>query len=355
MKYARLIYGYNKKQLTSMQYINLGDYFQTFAIDNLFCQAGIVSDDIRNIEKAKLQYYNDSPICLPMQGWFGHIKGTEIFPLPPMVKPIFIGYHSLSKSYYSQKCINTYQKYSPICCRDEGTYQRMKRYGIDAYLTGCLTITLPERKSVPSKTKVFLVDAPNNIEKFMPQELKENISYITHEIPYNYNNSEEYELERIEILAKELLKKYEQEATLVVTSRLHCAAPCIGLGIPVILARKYFDDRYAWIDKYLPLYTPNNFEHINWYPDKIDLSKIKPLLIDLFTALILPSETENLTTILQEIHDFYMDRERALISTPFYVKLYFKLHEIFPRFTDYMREVILKDYTVATARNKSDI
>ena len=33
MKYARLVYGKNNKQMSVVQYANLGDYFQTFAID----------------------------------------------------------------------------------------------------------------------------------------------------------------------------------------------------------------------------------------------------------------------------------------------------------------------------------
>lgn len=353
MKYAQLTYGRNKCRMASAEYVNLGDYFQTFAINNIYKKLNISNEDIQRIDKAQIREYKGETLLLPMQGWFGYIKGMDIFPMSSDIKPVFLGYHCVDRKNYRKECIENYKTFSPVGCRDQGTYCIMKKHGINAYLTGCLTITLPERKEVPQKTHVFLVDAPNGIEKYMPKELSENISYITQEIPFISKNSSDKENERVWNIAQNLLERYKTEATLVVTSRLHCAGPCLGMGIPVILARNYFDERYAWIDKYLPLYTPKDFQSIDWYPEKVDLSTIKPLLFEMVSNMIfdLPQTEQS----MQKIHDFYMDRKRGNIFKPFYVQAYLGMHKTFPKTADFLREIVFNKFTVATARNKSEV
>lgn len=353
MKYAQLTYGKNRCRMAAAEYVNIGDYFQTFAINHIYKTLNISKDNILKIDKANIRQYKGDTLLLPMQGWFGCIKGIDIFPISSDIKPAFLGYHCIDKRNYKKECIESYKTFSPVGCRDEGTYHIMKKHGINAYLTGCLTITLPEREHLPQKTHVFLVDAPSGIEKYMPEELLENVSYITQEIPFVSKNSAEEENERVTNIAKNLIERYKTEATLVVTSRLHCAGPCLGMGIPVILARNYFDERYAWIDKFLPLYTPDNFKSINWYPERVDLSTIKPLLIEMVSSMIfdLPDAEKN----MQKIHAFYMDRKREQLSRPFYVQAYWELHKIFPKTADFLREIVLKKFTIATARDKSEI
>ena len=43
---------------------------------------------------------------------------------------------------------------------------------------------------------------------------------------------DEKETERFHEIAKSRLEEYKMEARLVVTSRLHCASPCMEMGIP---------------------------------------------------------------------------------------------------------------------------
>ena len=351
MKYARLVYGNNKKRMATGQFINVGDYIQTFAIDKLYERMKIESGKICTIDRTKLYEYQGEKVKLPMQGCFGYIKGAEVFPLPNGIEPVFFGYSSVTKAHYTRKCINTYKKNEPVCCRDEGTWKLMRRKGVEAYLTGCLTITLPEREKEPENGKVFLVDAPPTVEKYMPEALRKNIVYVTHEIQWNQDNPDAEEQKRIEALSQAILERYKNEAALVITSRLHCAAPCMAMGIPVILVRNYFDERYMWIDKYLPLYTPDKFEEIDWYPVKVDLSEIKPIVLDMATSILRDSDEKD--QLIKYVHDFYMSRHKGKIQTPFHVKMYFAIREKCPKFADFMREVVLKRYIVATAREQS--
>ena len=110
--------------MSVVQYANLGDYFQTFAIDNIYKELQIKEEDIVTINRSELYKYEGEELTLPMQGWFGYIKGIEIFPLPEKIRPVFLGYNCTSKALYTPKHIATYNEYSPVCCRDEKTYKK---------------------------------------------------------------------------------------------------------------------------------------------------------------------------------------------------------------------------------------
>ena len=349
MKYARLVYGNNESRMASKQFSNVGNFIQTFALDEIYRRLNIDKTDIVTIDRIRITEYKGEKVILPMQGRFVDTKGARVFPLPDEIEPVFVGYSTVSKAHFNVQCIKTYRNHAPVCCRDEGTYKLMKKHGIDAYLTGCLTLLLPERQKEPGENKVFLVDAPLDIEKYMPEELRKNIAYVTQEVKWNPADSDENELKRMEVLSGEILKRYQEEATLVVTSRLHCAAPCMAMGIPVIMVRNYFDERYMWIDKFLPLYTPDRFKEIDWYTEKVDLSEIKSLLFEMVSAIILDSSDKE--KAIRRVHDFYMGRKRGKIEIPFRARMYREIGEKAPRFADFMREVVLKKYSVATARD----
>ena len=134
MKYARLIYGYNRCQSMNNQYANIGDYMQTFAIDELYEYMKIPQSDIINVGRQELVSYDGEEAILPMQGWFGYVKGLDIFPLSTKLKPVFFGYHSVDKRNYQN--LELYRKNGPIGCRDESTYKIMQRKHIDSYISG---------------------------------------------------------------------------------------------------------------------------------------------------------------------------------------------------------------------------
>lgn len=352
MKFIRLVYGRNPST-SAGQYINLGDYFQTFALDHIYEQLDIPREDIITVDRSYLNDYKGVDAILTMQGYFSYMKGIEIFPLPKTIHPVFIGYHCLTNKYYKKAALDTYKNCEPVGCRDEGTYRKMKKSGIDAYLSGCLTITLPQRSCAPKDGKVFLVDAPRGIEEYIPQQFKGNTVTITQELKWNDNVSYNDELKRMEEAARALLERYAKEATLVVTSRLHCAGPCLAMGIPVILAREYFDDRYGWIEKYTTLYTPKQFSQIDWNVQAVDMTEAKKEMLEFMRCVYL--DRTGLPKASKKIHEYYMRRKRGPIHTPFKTKAYHKVQEINPGLADFLRERLLKQFSVATARNDSEV
>lgn len=259
--------------------INIGDYIQSLAARQF------LNSPVKYVSREKLNEYNSSKIRLIMNGWFLH----EIKNWPPAdsINPIFVAFHlnsSASGLLNNNKSIEYLKKNEPIGCRDRYTVDLLTKKGIKAYFTGCLTLTLGETYSSKEKTnKIYFVDPfiPNisglstisklwrivkkihrlkvikriytkkynstfsltnlvNTINFFDMYTKlfsrnelENAEYITHLYnPKKFSN----EYEKFDE-AKRLLNNYSQ-ASLVITSRIHCALPCLAMETPVL----YTDD-----------------------------------------------------------------------------------------------------------------
>ena len=111
MKYAKLVYGRNPEQLRSQYYVNIGDWMQTFALEHLYQEMEINPGDIVSIEHTDLTTYSGEPVILPMQGWFGLIKGRDIFPLSQNITPVFLGFHCVTRAFYQKAHLDFYRKY----------------------------------------------------------------------------------------------------------------------------------------------------------------------------------------------------------------------------------------------------
>lgn len=334
MKYARINYSFAPNASKNARILNVGDWFQTFAIDHIYSVMGIKKEDIVDVGRFTL---NDEPqtqrVVLPLQGYFGHFGGEALFPINEQYKPVFLGYHSLSKENY--EFLDDYKRNEPIGCRDEATYNILRRKGIDAFLSGCMTITLPRRPEDVKPDKVFLVDVPSEVREHMPKELSDRAVSVTHEIPVDPQADYHEAMKDCEAIAKRMFEEYRDHAMLVVTSRLHCAAPCLAMGIPVIMVRKYFDERYGWIDRYTRLYTLDKLKEIDWYPEAVDLEAEKKRLIELASSMLRLSPNRELN---DSVSRMYLSRDRSRIHTPLYVKAYWKVLSISPAIADTVRQ-----------------
>lgn len=320
---------------------NYGDTVQTLAVEEVYKRIGITSDMTERIEYEELSSYacaGDYKIKLPMQGCFEYKRGLDAFPLSKDIIPVYVGFSRISGSHIYK---SNFADYGPIGCRDEATYRKLKRKGFDAFLSGCYTICFPKREQPVLEGKIFMVDAPKGIEEFIPEEYRERLVYVTHETNTNVD---------LEKKTRELLDMYKEQAQLIITSRLHCASPCMAMGIPVILARDYFDSRYEWIDKYLPLYTPDKYASINWRPDIVDLEEIKDKLVELFKSEM--ERAGDVAVLSAGIHEHYMTRDKADISIPFMTKMYWKMLAISPKLAYFIRKKLLKRFTVMNEGDK---
>ena len=222
---------------------NFGDQIQTLAAKQYLPQVD------RSLDRDFLTEY-DSPedIKLIMNGWF--MAKPQHWPPPTSIKPLLISFHithdyGANKKLFSDHAMVFFNENAPIGCRDYYTMELLRSKGIDAYYSGCLTLTL--RKQFPDAPKtdsIYMVDvlykigasstdwrgkAKRNwlIKQIIPENILSQAETISQDAPKH--SSEEIKLS----LAESALEKYAN-AKLVITSRIHCALPCIAFNTPVI-------------------------------------------------------------------------------------------------------------------------
>lgn len=108
--------------------------------------------------------------------------------------------------------------------------------GIKCFYSKCLTLTFPKRESEPKEKKVFLVDV---YRIPIPESLRKQAIIVTHATSDIYSSKIKSQM------AKRLLSVYRNEASLVITTKLHCALPCIAMGVPVVFFGNPNDSRLS--------------------------------------------------------------------------------------------------------------
>jgi hypothetical protein len=139
--------------------------------------------------------------------------------------------------------------------------------------------------SAPEQNKLLIVYGdysgalPSSVLKHIPPDLADTAEFIFHRLPVNTyplpaamrTNAERYE--------QALVERYKREATLVLTPLHHVATPCLASGIPVVIARSQRDDRFSFLETFVPIYTVKHFAEIDWNPKLPDLSAIRSELM----------------------------------------------------------------------------
>ena len=255
--------------------VNIGDYVQALASSQFYPHIdGFV-------ERDELSLYNGEECKMIMNGWY--MAKPENWPPSDKIVPLFVAFHINSKAkdiMLQPKSISYLKKYEPIGCRDTYTRDLLKDKGVDAYFSGCMTLTLgkkyhsdekedkvyfvdpyfvtqwnllsiikgilflishflpisvmarkyPERKSFLRKCMI-LTGFYREYKKFFSKDILLKAEYICQQDSYYcdaFGSDDELLSE-----AERLVKKYAK-ARLVVTSRIHCALPCLGMETPVI-------------------------------------------------------------------------------------------------------------------------
>lgn len=300
MKYGIVTYHKRPMRKGSRNALNIGDPIQTYAMKYVLRTMSVPENQLVEISRYHASDYDGDYAVLPFNCF--NMIGNQAalvyntLPLSPKIIPVFISFH-LHSRHINREILDNLRAYQPIGCRDEETMLNLRKHGLVAYLSGCVTALLPKRKNMPVERKAFFVDIPEGLLKYVPQEIKENAEYLTHQ-PQFQRLSEENELTDAEYdkfyeMGINTLKRYEMEATLVVTSRLHVATPCMAMGIPVILVSNNFDGRFSWIDKYLRLYTPDTFQNIDWYPEPVEYEEQKERLLHIYQERIKKTYEDN--------------------------------------------------------------
>ena len=245
----------------NMDNINLGDAIQTVAAMRLLPKVNEIIDR----ERMNL-FKSENPVRTICNGYF--MNNCNNWPPSDKIVPLFISFHISNKNKCSDKLINHnlisyYKKYEPIGCRDHYTLKLFKRYKIDSYFSGCITLTLKNYESKRSDEIIFVdpflkinkeKERNKYFELLVPPSVRDNIKFITH---FGKSNDRDGIIKEAEYL----ISLYSK-ARLVVTSRIHCALPCLALGTPVYFVdigyeRKNMRNRFAGILELLNLINDN--------------------------------------------------------------------------------------------------
>lgn len=264
--------------------VNIGDYVQALASSQFIPQVdGFIDRD------EELKDYDGNPCKVIMNGWYMH--SPQNWPPTELIDPLFLSFHLNSKAkeeLLSPSSITYLKSHQPIGCRDFKSKELLESHGVEAYFSGCLTLTLGEKyRSSKSGDKTYIVDPHINGKLNWGNILQAIRTTILHpfDILKLYNNKQLYLHRGRNIISKglktalyykeysrifgrelimesiyvsqendlyktdfktesERLKEAERlirlysKASLVITSRIHCALPCLGLETPVIYLEK---------------------------------------------------------------------------------------------------------------------
>ena len=231
---------------------NLGDYIQSLA-----AKAFLPRVD-QFISRERLGAYRGEATKLIMNGWYAH--SAAHWPPSPAIEPLLTSFHLNSgrrEALLTPDAIAYFQSWQPIGCRDQFTAETLQQRGIEAYFSGCLTLTLgSSQHDELIRDEVLFVDVPLGLLK-RPDALRTERSVrraaasaksqnerlffdcfdcgliakakvITHKpTPLQNNPSSAF------ACAEALLHRYAR-ARAVVTTRIHCALPCLAMGTPVV-------------------------------------------------------------------------------------------------------------------------
>lgn len=252
---------------------NIGDDFQCIAARQFI---GDIPPK-RWIDREKMNSYLGEDIRLIANGWYMHEPLN--WPPSPNIIPLMTSIHISntkqkngrvpSQYMLSKKSVQYLKKYTPIGGRDTFTVKELKKAGIKAYFSGCLTMTL-KRYSGERKDYVCLIDPTNELEQFIRQRTNREIVVVypeKNDWPQNYEK-------RIK-KAEELLKVYS-EAHLVLTGRLHGALPSLAMKTPVLLLEgKFGDERFEGLKYFVNLCTTSDL-YSGKYPLDIEHPRSNP-------------------------------------------------------------------------------
>lgn len=254
---------------------NLGDNMQSIAIRKLLKRCGVADERVVSVNRDTLASYNGEPLAMIMNGVFPESS----FPIPAQVTPIFIGLCVREPTI--ERFRDFFIQHQPIGCRDITTQQLFEKYGVQAYVTGCLTLSLPNRSVNDRQKKVFIVygggsgNFPSQVLRHIPHDYLDNVEFIYHRLPLFDFPLDDTACHQVEAYSSSLLRRYAAHGKMIITPLHHVAAPCMAMGIPVIICRDEMDGRFSFLQTLTPIYTPDQFAQIDWHPQAVDTSSIR--------------------------------------------------------------------------------
>ena len=302
-----------------LDFINIGDQIQALNILSLYEEMGIPTNDIVYIEFRDIPTYNDDYLLLPININLSLNWVVNIFPLPSRIIPVFLGLSFFASDPLPVELKEYFRKFEPIGCRDEATLITMRKNGINAFLYGCVSLLLPRRQD-KRNDMIYMVDVPESFIDYAHEWIETNSSRIVFQ-SHIVTDKRVHDVDYAINLSKEYVQCYKDNASLVISSRLHCIAPCVAMGIPVIAVSDNISPRMSFIDKFVTYNTPEMYASIDFegtLPDS-SVEYIKDKMRSY--AIIKIKETANQYLATTELSFFWENRSKSLYGNYYYSQL----------------------------------
>lgn len=278
MKYAKFVNKGNSDYMKRTRMLNLGDNIKSLSVNNLFSYSHIQEKDI-----VEVSYYDQSsinePCCLIVNNHYNRQMNLN-YMNNSSIRPVFIGWALMDSELLPEE-IAYIKKYEPILCRDEFTKNVLTKYQVEAYVTGCLSLTFEKRiEEAGKRDKFYFVDVPEKFLRQLPQEVIENAVFTKQHIKLDHIDTGV--MENGDYLARERLDEYCHNAKLIISPLLHCITPCLAMGIPVVALGSNFSYRYSFIDAFVHSYNDKTFLEYDWNQpiEGKDMEEIKSLILE---------------------------------------------------------------------------
>ena len=249
---------------------NIGDVLQGIVAKAFLPEKSIAVD-----REALLEMPNEDKSLLIANGWYMHT--FDKFPPPKNINPIYISVHIANSQLLADPLVRKhFAEHAPIGCRDAKTLKLFLGWGIPAYYSSCLTITTQSRTPISKEGngQYLLVDnvdhpVPNDIIDKVEKLFDKKLIRVSHDPPDTSGDFQSY-VNRAELRMEELLKQY-CEASLVITTKIHCALPCLGMGARVLFIHPNpRDPRLATVKEFLQVISYDDLLKM----DKVVLPKV---------------------------------------------------------------------------------
>jgi Chromosome segregation ATPases len=243
---------------------NIGDDIQSYAAAQLLPSVDCLVDR-ESLNEFSLP--GNEKAAVIFNGWFLHKKYN--WPPSNSIIPLCISMHftpndhwGIGYDFLDGAGGDYLRDFGAVGCRDSHTLNALKSRNIDAYISGCLTLTLkPRIKKQHAGRYVCAVDISKEAEYEISERLSNSgieLRKETHWVDYKKEQlSWDERIQRVE----SLLDVY-QNAHCIVTKRLHCALPCLAMGVPVLLLYDESEDdatRYQYFVSLLNVSTTKEF------------------------------------------------------------------------------------------------
>jgi hypothetical protein len=213
---------------------NLGDEIQALAarrflprVDRLVPRENLCADP-----------GGPGPTRVIFNGWFLH--HPRRWPPHEKIVPLLVSFHlndrrpsrlslraTASRVLLSRGKVEWLRRHGPVGARDRRTLELLRARGVESDYTGCLTLTLPPAD--PARRGGHVVACS------LPPALVAALARRTRAAPVVVDHIDRRTAGAGARMARaEALLELYATARAVVTSRLHCALPCLALGTPVL-------------------------------------------------------------------------------------------------------------------------